>query len=260
MATRRAVDGPSGRAPDCDRGGIISPIPLEDRPKLQEVAVTIRLGSLMGACLTILVSACGSSAEPSGSVPATDANPITTVGATTSLPADTGVDTTSVPVTEPDPPAETTTPTVPPTTVPPETTVPVAPSSDGAEGSGCSPGTTDLPDGTWFGFVEAAGADVLNFDLACWYIGDAAAAAAAADGEESPPPNDYYVRNQNQTLRTLTVHEGVEVIWYPEPGDPTSETSISYAGWVTADRVFTPGVWIEIAGGDVVSIREQWVP
>lgn len=160
---------------------------------------------------------------------------------------------------------ETTTSTAAPTT---DTTAPTTTTTsdsllDEAEGSGCTPGEGDLPDGEWYGLVEAAGGSSLEFDLACWFTGDAAARAASEDGEESPPPNDYYVRNANPTMRTLTIDDDVEVTWYPEFGDPNSEAQISFANWAEAigDRgEFIPGVWITIEGGAVTEVREQWVP
>jgi len=171
----------------------------------------------------------------------------------TTLPPDTT--TTS----EPD-----TTTTVPPTT----TSVPAAPSTtspvdEGAEGSGCTPGEGDLADGEWYGEAASVSANEIEFDLACWFTGDAAIRAAAEDGEESPPPNDYYVRNVNTTLRTILVGDEVMVVWYPEIGDPASETTISYQEWLDAldDRGgLMLAVWIEIEEGVISSIREQWVP
>jgi hypothetical protein len=133
---------------------------------------------------------------------------------------------------------------------------------DEAEGSGCSPGPGPLGDGEWYGDVVTTGATSIEFDLACWFTGDAAARAAAEDGEESPPPNDYYVRNDSDTLRTVPIGAGAEVIWFPEFGDPTSEATTTYEDWIVAieERGFLVASWLTIEGGEVVSIREQWVP
>lgn len=154
-----------------------------------------------------------------------------------------------------------TTTAVPSTTVPATTTT----SSDltgEAEGSGCTPGQGALPDGEWFGFAVAIDQDELVFDLACWFTGDAAVRAAAEDGEESPPPNDYYVRNVNETLRTVSVATGAEVAWYPDVGDPMSETRVGYQDWNSkkGQRGIDLGVWLEVDDGVIVEIREQWVP
>ncbi len=143
-------------------------------------------------------------------------------------------------------------------TVPPTT----APAPDGPLGSGCSPGDgATLPEGEWFGFVLATSAGGIEFDLACWFTGQAAIDAAAEDGEESPPPNDYFVRNQNTQTRSLAVSPDVLVLWYPT-GDPTSEEEVSFPEWVegVAGRGFQFGVWLDVIDGEVLGIREQWVP
>ena len=162
-------------------------------------------------------------------------------------------------------PGDTTTTQTPPTstTVPPEASTTERSSVvDDAEGSGCTPGPGALPDGEWYGYVVAAAEGQVEFDLACWFTGEAAVRAAEEDGEESPPPNDYYVRNSNQVTRLLDVASDAEVIWYPELGDPTSETTTTYSDWIVEidGRAFMPGIWAEIEGGSVVRIKEQWVP
>ena len=168
-------------------------------------------------------------------------------------------------------PLESTTTTTPPdatTTTSPTTTAPVTttsgPDSNSlAEGSGCTPGTTDgLPDGEWFGYVEDATRNELDFDLACWFTGENAAQAAGEDGEESPPPNDYYVRNANAAIRTLALGAGAGVTWMPNPGDPSTEETVAYDDWLNerTDRSYQPGVWLTIADGAIIEIREQYVP
>jgi hypothetical protein len=133
-----------------------------------------------------------------------------------------------------------------------------------AEGSGCTPGGAGLGDGVWFGFVDSANATAIEFDLACWFTGDAAALAAAEDGEESPPPNDYYIRNVNPQLRTISVATGTDVFWLPDIGDPSTQTTVPYADWLTGRTArgsgYQPGVWLTIAGGEIVHIEEQYVP
>lgn len=129
--------------------------------------------------------------------------------------------------------------------------------------SGCTPGTNDsLPDGEWFGYVDQATTTEIEFDLACWFNGEAAAVAAAEDGKESPPPNDYYVRNDNPGLRPLAVADGAAVTWLPNPADPTTEETVPYPEWLAGrtSRDFQPGVWLTVDDGAIVHIREQYVP
>lgn len=148
------------------------------------------------------------------------------------------------------------------TTVMAVTTTTIRAPGDTASGSGCTPGTDTLPDGIWYGLVTVAGERALDFDLACWFDGDAAIAAAAEDGEESPPPNDYYTRNASHRIRSVPVPSDIPVKWYPMIGDPTSETTVTYAEWRTVrdGRELQLAVWLEVDGGTVVSIHEQWVP
>ena len=130
-----------------------------------------------------------------------------------------------------------------------------------ASGSGCTPGSATLPDGRWFGYVPSTTEAGLDFDLACWFSGRAAVVASAEDGEESPPPNDYYIRNTSSSLREVPVAAGATVVWYPT-GDPADELRSHYSEWITGreTRVYQLGVWIDVAGGEIVSIDEQWVP
>ncbi len=128
------------------------------------------------------------------------------------------------------------------------------------DGSGCTPGPGQLPDGRWYGHAVAVAPGELQFDLACWFTGDAATAAATEDGSESPPPNGYHVRNDNPSLRVLRPADATPVTWYPSPGDPASETDTDYANWRTENTGTDLGVWITIEGGQVTFIKEQWTP
>jgi len=130
-----------------------------------------------------------------------------------------------------------------------------------AEGSGCTPGTDTLPDGEWYGGVRGFDEQGFSFDLACLYIGDAAAVAASEDGEESPPPNDYYVRNENDQVRMLSVDSDTPVTWYTS-GDPNSDVTGTYAAWIEflATQESYLGIWVTVEDGAVVEIAEWWVP
>ena len=133
---------------------------------------------------------------------------------------------------------------------------------DFASRSGCTPGTTELPDGEWFGYMDDATTTDVTFDLACWFSGTAAEQAATEDGQESPPPNDYYIRNVNPTLRTVPVAAGAEVNWLPSTGDPATATTVDYTTWLAEreTRDFQPGVWLTVADGMVTFVEEQYVP
>jgi hypothetical protein len=128
-----------------------------------------------------------------------------------------------------------------------------------AEGSGCAPGPGPLPDGRWYGLVDSASESEVSFDLACWYSASQAEIAAAEDGGEVT--NDYYVRNEDDTLRTVAVADDTTVTWYPS-GTPDDETEVAYDEWRTAreSRGYQLAVWIDVEGGSIISIEEQWVP
>jgi hypothetical protein len=210
----------------------------------------------IAVAVALIAAGCGDDESASTTSPptTTQAPVTTTTPMTTTSPTTTAATTTTSPAT--------TTTAAPSTTAAPTTTS--APDTNSlADGSGCTPGTPDsLPDGEWFGYVDDATSSSLDFDLACWFTGDAAVLASAEDGEESPPPNDYYVRNVNPALRTLAVAADAEVAWLPNPADPSTEATAAYVDWLSArtGRAFQPGVWLTIAGGAIEQIREQYVP
>ncbi|PKQ14416.1 MAG: hypothetical protein CVT68_11980, partial [Actinobacteria bacterium HGW-Actinobacteria-8] len=75
--------------------------------------------------------------------------------------------------------------------------------ADGAQGSGCSPGSATLTDGVWFGLAHSWSTASISLDLACWYSGTTAEAVAAARGDEVN--NDYYLVNDVATPRSVPV-------------------------------------------------------
>lgn len=130
--------------------------------------------------------------------------------------------------------------------------------ADGAQGSGCSPGSATLPDGVWFGRAHSWSTASISLDLACWYSGATAESVAAARGDEVN--NDYYLVNDTATLRSV-----------PVDGDVPAKK----AGW--EDGVFTlsavmadPGgslptnhpypVWIYVNGGVATAVAMQYIP
>lgn len=159
--------------------------------------------------------------------------------------------------TAPDP-TTTTTSSTPSTTGQPPTDT-----NDLASRSGCKPGSeTTLPDGEWYGYIVDLNASEIEFDLACWFSGDAAVRAADEDGDESPPPNDYYVRNESEAVRSLGVDSVTEVEYLANGGDPNTVTTTSYEDWHVEWEIsdFVPGYWLTIEDGKVTRISQQYVP
>lgn len=132
-----------------------------------------------------------------------------------------------------------------------------------AHGSGCAPGAAGpLPDGIWFGFPTAWTTSSMDFDLACFYSGDAATAQAAARGEESPPPNDYIITNDNPTLRNVPVAAGA--IGYRLDNN-IATLPVPFADFITDQGEFQDCfqfclMWLYVNGGAVTEIVSQFVP
>lgn len=216
------------------------------------MSVTKRSVTIAGIALlsTLMMVACG----PSETTGSTTTQP---AGTTTAIAVST---TTTFPPTTTAPPSATTTTMPLTTTTASGTTVP-ADVNQLASGSGCTPGTEELPDGEWFGLVDELTDTKLFFDLACWFTDDAAVIASAEDGEESPPPNDYYVRNANNLIRELEVNSNVPVEFYPD-GDPGNYFITEFENWseLADSRGLFLDVWVTIEDGEVTKITEQWVP
>ncbi len=130
--------------------------------------------------------------------------------------------------------------------------------ADQAQGSGCTPGVGSLPDGVWFGYIKTWSTSQVAFDMACWWTGAKAMEVGLAHGYADA--YDYYVTNDNPTIRLVTV-----------AGDIPAKK----AGW--DDGIFTlsqviadPGgslptnapypVWIYVNGGVVTELAVQYVP
>ncbi|MGA8044917.1 MAG: hypothetical protein WCA30_01500 [Dermatophilaceae bacterium] len=142
-----------------------------------------------------------------------------------------------------------------------EATTSVDPDVPVAEGAGCDVGEGELPDGRWFGTVDALSAESVELDIACWFIGEDAVIAAEEDGEESPPPNDYYVRNDSTDTTTVAVAPDAVAVFFPTGGPDGSSGTVADLVAASEDRGGYPyGVWIEVSDGVVVSVDEQWVP
>lgn len=131
--------------------------------------------------------------------------------------------------------------------------------------------TTDLADGRHAVLLQ--GADLpgrqLTVDVIQFLTGEVARIAYAEDHPEDPdgPPNDYYIRNVNPRLRTLPVASDVEVTLVDLGADPAEAES----SWTSLlddlasqpsdhDLVSYNPFWLEVEGGVVTRIEEQYVP
>jgi len=230
--------------------------------------------SILLTTLILVAVACSDSTQETTTV-APDSETTTTVAPspeTTSASTTAPSTTTTPPTTTTTAAATTTTTTAAPTTTTAATGLYVYAGSGtfpdvlggplDAHGSGCAPGTGPLPDGIWFGFPNGWTISSIDFDLACFYSGDAAIAEATARGEESPPPNDYIITNDNPALRAVPVAAGAighrldnNIVTYP----------VSFADFIADPGDFQNCfqfclMWLYVNGGEVTEIVSQYVP
>ena len=127
-----------------------------------------------------------------------------------------------------------------------------------AQGSGCTPGVNSLPDGVWFGFVSAWSTSQVAFDMACWWTEPGAGVQAAARGDEVN--NDYYITNDNPTVRLITVAGDIpakKAGW--EDGIFTLTQVIADPGGSLPTNAPYPA-WIYVNGGVVTQLAVQYIP
>ena len=132
-----------------------------------------------------------------------------------------------------------------------------------------------VPDGTSFGYVTAIniGGSTVTIDIAELLTGDAAVTAAIEDGALEPGEtsidNDYYIRNKNPKLRTVTVGPTAPVNVLSSTGSPDLESGSlqKLAEALTAVPVGDPSeggprlpVQIVASGGVISRVDEVFFP
>lgn len=123
------------------------------------------------------------------------------------------------------------------------------PDSGGFSGSGCSPGTDDLPDGIWWGYLRGFTATSLTFDLACIRFND-------DPGEEV----GWVIENNNPKPRMVAVAPDALVTceWAGCPAGPYPYTEwIADTGLPHGDWEPDVGVWLFVNGGVVTEIVDM---
>ena len=124
-----------------------------------------------------------------------------------------------------------------------------------------------IEDGRHFVFVKKAKGGSLTFDLAEFYSGDEANEIAADRGDEVPVPNDVYIVNDNPKLRTVPAADDaqIRVLKWSQCCDVViGLTFDEFAGYVAHPTDDFHGAsspyWIRVHGGEIVSMREQYLP
>lgn len=127
------------------------------------------------------------------------------------------------------------------------------PDAGGFFGSGCSPGTENLPDGVWYGRITDVAAEVLSFDLYC----------------KGPPPADgeewwFTIVNKNTKIRRVAIGSSAQVFSIAPDGGHLIQP---YSVWYLAPHptMFCPadGCWdvvLFINQGRVTEIIQTWNP
>jgi hypothetical protein len=151
----------------------------------------------------------------------------------------------------------------------PAASTPGSPSASGAAEPSATPRSTALPDGRHATYIKAVDTDrrTIDVDVVQWLTGaEADQAYYEETGDSSGVPNDYFIKNENTLMRTYEVGDSAEitVIWMEGEGasadlDPDPISFEELATYV-ADRPGTPPFWIELAGGVVQKIEEQYIP
>ncbi len=230
------------------------PVPLRQRIRPVSIAAIALVAGVL------LVAGCGGDDTADGADPTTTAASRST--STTSAPTPTSSTSTTV---ADGGAGSSTTAAVGVTTT--------AGSSDAASADAAS--ADAVPDGTSFGYVTAIniGGSTVTIDIAELLTGDAAVTAAIEDGALEPGEtsidNDYYVRNKNPKLRTVTVGPTAPVNVLSSPGSPDLESGNlqKLAEALTAVPVGDPAeggprlpVQIVARGGVISRIDEVFFP
>jgi hypothetical protein len=161
-------------------------------------------------------------------------------------------------------PSSTTAPVVPPVPI----LIPSKNDGSSPDGSGCAPPNGEtLPDGIWFGDLKAvdSAAGTISLDLNCFFTGQAAAKANQQDngGAGDPVDNDYYIRNKVKRVYTLRAVSNVAVLELTAMGGGPLGAAQSGLNAASASLNHFNNLWIgwiQVSGGQVVVIQQQFVP
>jgi hypothetical protein len=152
-----------------------------------------------------------------------------------------------------------------PTTPPPATIVPTpTPTSKPKPSATALP--TDLKDGRTYAYVKALdpAKATVTIDVVQFLTGEAAQKAAQEDGKEA---FDFYVRNQQTRLRTLTFSTEASIVTNTltagKTGSSSKDTTITLAEF---QQYFAKGesqrrlFYLTLKQGVVVAFHEQYLP
>jgi hypothetical protein len=121
-----------------------------------------------------------------------------------------------------------------------------------------------LTDGIWYGYATTYSGGEIGFDLACFFTGEIGWDKAAEDGEIGYDL-DFYIRNNNPTIRQVELDPGASVFVLDTGGGGVDLTEVTAAAWPTGGGwVPCPGefcaVWLYVNNGVITSLVEQYLP
>jgi hypothetical protein len=129
--------------------------------------------------------------------------------------------------------------------------------------AGCG-GSDEPPDERVFGYIRAvdAGSRTIEFDRAAFLTGPAAQRAAEEDGAVAPGdpvPNDYYVRNEDESVRTLELAPTARLTVVRCPTSCSEGHPRELADFLRSFEARSQ-YWVTLSDSRVVAIDEQYVP
>jgi hypothetical protein len=116
--------------------------------------------------------------------------------------------------------------------------------------------------------VADTGKITVTLDYIEFLTGTEAIEAASAAGEESPPPNDYFIRNEDTTLREFPVRPDipVTVVFSEDRMSVPEGREIAVDAWAAEalDSMFeyytATYYLVDIEDGVIVSLAQQYLP
>jgi hypothetical protein len=127
--------------------------------------------------------------------------------------------------------------------------------------SGPVPGVITTATGYLCSAYTGSGANRIVIDYVEFYTGEEAIAEAAEDGYP-PPPNEFYIRNDDTTLRTFALATSctIELLDYTLPGPPLAEADYGYLESLSPFHAEEYLVNIQIIKGRVTHIWQEYIP
>ena len=215
--------------------------------------------SEIGEAVTTVAATVDTTLAPATTIPTPATTTVPAPTTTTAAPAPA---TTSAPTTLPPPPPPPTTTTAPPIfyEVAADPANPAyypgpLPGSGIYYGSGCSPGTSTLPDGIWFGDITSVSDTSFEFDLMCF-------APLPPGSTEEDGIGD--ITNTNPTLRTVPVDPASSVYvldlatsWVQQPYSTWHVDTGAING---CPLEWCSEAWVYVNNGEATEIVVIWTP